>query len=101
MEKASMVEPPDAAEEEQDVDPFHLLFASRAEAMAGSTAGLSIEHLNLEPDVAGKARDLQHQAPGVRFTSGRRDIAQQAHAMAGHVVHNRRWIAETYTSTHA
>ncbi len=34
--------------------------------------------------------------PEVIFTSGRRDVNQQASAMAGNVVKNRKWIEQTY-----
>ncbi len=37
--------------------------------------------------------------PDLIFHSGRRDLAQQAQAMAANVVCNRRWIAETYAAT--
>jgi len=35
----------------------------------------------------------------VKFTSGRRNKDDQARAMASNVVHNRKWIEETYVST--
>jgi hypothetical protein len=35
----------------------------------------------------------------VTFTSGRRNPASQASAMAGNVVKNRKWIAQTYASS--
>lgn len=37
----------------------------------------------------------------VDFTSGRRGVQAQARAMAGNVVLNRKWIAETYVDTPA
>ncbi len=88
-------------EEEQDVDPFHeegMNLDTEDISEAGSS---DIDRLNLDSDVADKARELRRRAPGVIFTSGRRDIARQARAMAGNVVVNRRWIEQTYRSTTA
>lgn len=87
-------------EEEQDVDPFHEEGINLGDENI-LEAGSDIDRLNLSPDVAEKALELRRQAPGVRFTSGRRDIARQARAMAGNVVRNRRWIEQTYRSTTA
>lgn len=54
-------------------------------------------------DLAPAARDaallLTVQFPAVRFTSGRRAVPDQARAMAGNVVKNRQWIAQTYVPT--
>lgn len=48
-------------------------------------------------DVArGVAMDFLGRFPAAVFTSGRRDIADQAEAMAANVVLNRNWIRETY-----
>jgi hypothetical protein len=60
-----------------------------------------IDRLNLRPEVARKALKLKQAAPGVVFTSGRRTIAQQAHAMATNVVHQRDWIEQTYLTSPA
>jgi hypothetical protein len=57
------------------------------------------EELNLTP-AAKKAADLLLAAhPGVKFTSGRRNAEDQARAMAGNVVTNRKWIQKTYKDT--
>jgi hypothetical protein len=39
-----------------------------------------IDKLQLQPDVAQKALQPKRAAPSVVFTSGRRSIAEQAHA---------------------
>ncbi len=59
---------------------------------------MTIEELNLEPVAEQAARLLQQKHPQIEFTSGRRDIAQQAHAMAGNIVslHDRQFIGRTY-----
>jgi hypothetical protein len=41
---------------------------------------------------------IKGKHPWAVFTSGRRDPARQASAMAGNVVRNRRWIAQTYAA---
>jgi hypothetical protein len=57
---------------------------------------MTIEELNLEPVAKAAATILQSKYPTIEFTSGRRGIFQQAHAMAGNVVLNRKWIGQTY-----
>lgn len=59
----------------------------------------SVDRLNLGPSARAAALALLAKHPGVVFTSGRRDAADQARAMAGNIVWNRRWIAETYRAT--
>ena len=60
----------------------------------------TIPELNLAPSAKAAAEQLQKQFPShVRFTSGRRDIAGQARAMAPNVVKHRQWIAQTYKDT--
>jgi hypothetical protein len=44
---------------------------------------------------------LKAASPSLVFTSGRRDKAGQARAMASNVVRNRQWIVETYRDTAA
>lgn len=56
----------------------------------------AIEALSLTGAAYAAAYALKKAHPSVRFTSGRRDKAEQARAMASNVVRNRRWIAETY-----
>src|SRR5580765_3463770 len=57
---------------------------------------MTIAEMNLEPVAKNAATILQHKYPQLEFTSGRRTIFQQAHAMAGNVVLNRKWIGQTY-----
>ena len=59
---------------------------------------MTIEEMNLEPIAKEAATALQSKYPHLEFTSGRRSIFQQAHAMAGNVVHHRKWIGKTYLS---
>jgi hypothetical protein len=47
------------------------------------------------------ARALKAAFPSVVFTSGLRDKAAQARAMASNVVKNRQWIVQTYRDTPA
>jgi len=56
----------------------------------------AIEALALAPLARAAAYALKARHPHVVFTSGRRDKASQARAMAANVVLNRRWIRETY-----
>ncbi len=60
-----------------------------------------IEALDLSPKAKKAAYELKKKHPDVKFTSGRRDKAGQAHAMASNVVHNRTWIKETYRDSPA
>ena len=59
---------------------------------------MTIEEMNLEPTAAAAAKLLLQKHPGIQFTSGRRDVTQQAHAMAGNIVslNDRKWIGHTY-----
>ena len=57
---------------------------------------MTIEELQLEPVAKNAATILQSKYPQLQFTSGRRSIFQQAHAMARNVVLNRKWIGQTY-----
>jgi len=57
---------------------------------------MTIEEMNLEPTAKDAAKILQSKYPTIEFTSGRRGIFQQAHAMAGNAVLNRQWIGQTY-----
>ena len=56
----------------------------------------AIESLALTPAAKAAAYELKRLHPGVVFTSGRRDKAAQAHAMASNVIRNRKWIVQTY-----
>ena len=55
-----------------------------------------IEALDLAPTARAAAYALKNAHPSVSFTSGRRNKADQARAMAGNVAKNRQWIVETY-----
>jgi hypothetical protein len=59
---------------------------------------MTIEELKLEPRTEQAARLLLKKHPNIQFTSGRRDVPQQAHAMASNIVslHDRQWIGKTY-----
>lgn len=62
----------------------------------------SIASLNLSPTAKKAAEQLLKEYPkDIVFTSGRRDLAGQARAMAGNVVKNRNWIGETYRANEA
>ncbi len=72
-------------------------------AVAGATAAAAtapldpaIEALNLRGAARAAAYALKKAHPSVKFTSGRRNKADQARAMASNVVHNRKWIEQTY-----
>jgi hypothetical protein len=59
---------------------------------------MTLEELQLEPVADHGARLLQQKHPNIEFTSGRRTIAQQAHAMAANIVslNDRQFIGRTY-----
>ena len=58
-----------------------------------------IEALKLNDTARQAAYSLKAKHPGTIFTSGRRDKADQARAMASNVVKNRKWIVQTYKPT--
>lgn len=58
-----------------------------------------IEGLDLSATAKAAAYALKKAHPTVSFTSGRRDKADQARAMASNVVKNRKWIEETYAKS--
>lgn len=74
-----------------------------AEVVAASTETTDpdIEALDLRGAAKKGAYALKKAHPTVTFTSGRRDRAEQASAMASNVVKNRKWIEETYFPTKA
>ncbi len=81
---------------EPQVDPCHVVDS----ALEGVEAFKSIADLNLGASAKAAAEKLLEQFPGdVKFTSGRRAIADQALAMAPNVVKNRKWIEQTYKDT--
>jgi hypothetical protein len=59
---------------------------------------MTIDEMNLAPTAKAAAKLLLEKHPNIEFTSGRRDVRQQAHAMASNVVakHDRKWIGNTY-----
>jgi hypothetical protein len=59
---------------------------------------MTIDEMQLEPVAKQAATTLKNKHPKLEFTSGRRTIRQQAHAMAGNIVvlHDRQWIGKTY-----
>lgn len=61
----------------------------------------SIESLKLSETAKKAAEQLQKEFPDIVFTSGRRDLADQAKAMAGNVVKKRDWIKNTYKANDA
>jgi hypothetical protein len=60
---------------------------------------VTVAELALSPKARRAAEVLLAAHPGVVFTSGRRDLAAQARAMAANVVRNLAWIAQTYADT--
>lgn len=79
--------------------------AAGARAVATGSAkpvtDAEIEGLDLADTAKQAAYELKKKHPTVSFTSGRRNKAEQAGAMAGNVVLNRNWISETYASSTA
>jgi hypothetical protein len=61
----------------------------------------NISSLNLSPTAKKAAEELLKKHPDVVFTSGRRDLAEQAQAMAGNVVKTRDYIKNTYAANDA
>jgi hypothetical protein len=68
------------------------------EALMGTQ---NISSLNLSTKAKKAAEELLKKYPDIIFTSGRRDLADQARAMAGNVVTKRDWIKKTYMSNDA
>jgi hypothetical protein len=60
---------------------------------------VSVDDLDLVDYAKAAAVNLQTDFSDVIFTSGRRNVTQQANAMAGNVVQNRNWVAETYAAS--
>ena len=61
----------------------------------------TIERLSLRPIARAAAYELKQLHPGVVFTSGRRDKAAQARAMAENCVGQPNWISQTYAPNKA
>jgi hypothetical protein len=66
---------------------------------ANTTTDPEIEALDLAPTARAAAYALKKAHPSITFTSGRRNKREQASAMAGNVVANRKWIEETYVAS--
>ena len=60
---------------------------------------IDLSDLGLIPHAKAAAEQLKKQFPSVVFTSGRRSVSDQANAMAGNVVMNRKWIEQTYAAS--
>lgn len=60
---------------------------------------MDIDHLGLVGPARAGALAIAAQFPEAQFTSGRREVADQARAMAGNVAVNRRWIEQTYSAS--
>lgn len=65
------------------------------------TTDPDIEALNLSDTAKKAAYALRSKHPSVIFTSGRRNKAEQASAMASNVIFNRTWIKDTYVPSEA
>ena len=59
---------------------------------------MTVDELDLEPVAREAAALLKQKHPNLEFTSGRRTVRQQAHAMARNIVelNDRQWIRKTY-----
>ena len=75
--------------------------SAQATAAATPATDPAIEGLDLAPTAKNAAYELKKKHPAVTFTSGRRSIGDQARAMAGNVVQNRKWIEQTYAKSTA
>ena len=74
--------------------------ASQPVAKGADTADADIDALDLAPNAKKAAKKLKEEHPDITFTSGRRNVTEQAHAMASNIVSskNRKWIEQTYAS---
>ena len=61
--------------------------------------GLSVQQMQLEPDVAAHAEALKRAVPGVVFISGRRTLTEQSRAMAQNCAVKRSYIADVYAES--
>ena len=82
--------------EDDDVDP-HFLEDDFGKALLLQRKSAS--DLNLEEYAKSAATKLEADFPNVVFTSGRRSVDDQASAMAGNIVKNRKWIEQTYKAS--
>jgi hypothetical protein len=80
--------------------PTEIRAASVAAAVEAPPASdPAIDGLDLAAMARAAAYALKKAHPAVAFTSGRRSKEEQARAMAGNVVQNRKWIEQTYASS--
>jgi hypothetical protein len=70
---------------------------------AGTATDAEIDKLDLSPTAKAAAGQLKQAHPEIKFTSGRRGVAGQAHAMASNIVSSgdRKWIEKTYAAAGA
>jgi hypothetical protein len=73
--------------------------APAAAAVTEDASDPQIEALDLAVTAHTAAYALKKAHPSIKFTSGRRDKAEQADAMASNVIKNRRWIEQTYAKS--
>jgi hypothetical protein len=73
---------------------------SQENASAPPAEETAIDRLDLAPKAKAGAEALRIAYPTVRFTSGKRSVAEQADAMAYNIIasKNRKWIENTYTN---
>jgi hypothetical protein len=71
--------------------------------VAAPVSDPEIDALDLAATAKAGAVELKKNHPGISFTSGRRNVAEQAHAMASNIVSgkDRKWIEKTYASAAA
>jgi hypothetical protein len=70
---------------------------------AGTSTDAEIDNLDLSATAKAAAQQLKQAHPEIHFTSGRRGVAGQAHAMASNIVSSgdRKWIEKTYAAAGA
>jgi hypothetical protein len=73
--------------------------AAGAADNAVAAVDAAIDALDLSTVARAAAYALKRAHPSVVFTSGRRSKEDQARAMAGNVVKNRKWIEQTYANS--
>jgi hypothetical protein len=78
-----------------------LLVIGSFSPVAAARGTQDIDSLKLSPKAKKAAEQLLKEYPGIVFTSGRRDLAEQASAMAANVVETRDYIKNTYSSNDA
>ncbi|HEX3598804.1 MAG TPA: hypothetical protein VHU84_01605 [Lacipirellulaceae bacterium] len=78
-----------------------MLLAVGSFCSAVNARGKDIDSLKLSPKAKKAAEQLLKEYPDIVFTSGRRDLAEQASAMAANVVETRDYIKNTYSSNDA